>query len=510
MLALLVACGDDDQATDPEPATPTLPAPDLRLLVLTDLKGYLEPCGCTSHPLGGIDRMAARAAVLAAEAPTAMVVVGDLLFSTEDHGGPDAGEPLRWQAEAVLDILAGAGTKAVTPGADFRLGAETFEALRDGARFPFLARGWRIGEATLPGTHTLTVGDHRVALIGLSEPPEGAPVTAPALSADATAGLDESSIRIAMVRGDRRTARRIARNVDFVLLGGLDQEDALPPAQAGNGWVLHGGRQGQGLLVLDLYRRDDGPFTNISAWSIDLERTRLQAEVDDLEGRIGTWREEGAPAADIARQERRLQGFRRELDALRAPTLPATGNAFAARWEPIEFDAPKDPAVERRLAAFDRRVNEHNQEAFADRSPPPVDEGAPHYVGSAQCASCHQPAYRWWQGHPHGRAYATLQERHKEFHLTCVGCHVTGYERPGGSTVTHLRDGALTNVGCEVCHGPGSAHVAAPATANIQRGVTERLCTACHNEEHSDLFNFDAYRTTLLVPGHGRPIPDND
>ncbi|HJL28740.1 MAG TPA: cytochrome c family protein, partial [Polyangiaceae bacterium LLY-WYZ-15_(1-7)] len=150
-------------------------------------------------------------------------------------------------------------------------------------------------------------------------------------------------------------------------------------------------------------------------------------------------------------------------------------------------------------------VNEHNREALADRAPPPVEEGQPRYVGSGACASCHQAAHTWWEGHPHGNAYATLVERNKQFHLNCVGCHVTGYERPGGSTVTQNLDGALVNVGCEVCHGPGSAHVANPVAASIARDAPERLCVDCHNEEHSDLFDYDAYRASLLVPGHGRP-----
>ena len=41
---------------------PKKDAPSLRMAVVTDLKGYLEPCGCTSDPLGGIDRLAAQIA----------------------------------------------------------------------------------------------------------------------------------------------------------------------------------------------------------------------------------------------------------------------------------------------------------------------------------------------------------------------------------------------------------------------------------------------------------------
>ena len=45
---------------------------------------------------------------------------------------------------------------------------------------------------------------------------------------------------------------------------------------------------------------------------------------------------------------------------------------------------------------------------------------------------------------------ATLTTQFKEFNLDCVGCHVTGYGRPGGSTVTHVEK--LKDVQCEACH----------------------------------------------------------
>ena len=83
----------------------------------------------------------------------------------------------------------------------------------------------------------------------------------------------------------------------------------------------------------------------------------------------------------------------------------------------------------------------------------------PGYVGHARAAAtCHETALAWWKGHAHGRAYATLEQRNKQFNLSCVGCHVTGYNQPGGATV--VQNQGLTDVGCESCHGPGSLHVA--------------------------------------------------
>jgi hypothetical protein len=133
-------------------------------------------------------------------------------------------------------------------------------------------------------------------------------------------------------------------------------------------------------------------------------------------------------------------------------------------------------------------------------------------VGSAACQSCHAEAFSWWRDHPHGRAYSTLETRHKQYNLACVGCHVTGYLQPGGSTVTHLGDaGTLQNVGCENCHGPGSAHVtSAGAVAPLQRNPPERVCVSCHNAEHSDTFVYDAFLRTLRVPGHGLPSTGAD
>jgi predicted CXXCH cytochrome family protein len=65
----------------------------------------------------------------------------------------------------------------------------------------------------------------------------------------------------------------------------------------------------------------------------------------------------------------------------------------------------------------------------------------------------------------------------------CDGCHSVNYD-PARKTVTEW------NVGCERCHGPGSAHIAAPSSSNIVNPAkltsvaSVDTCVQCHSEGH--------------------------
>ena len=73
---------------------------------------------------------------------------------------------------------------------------------------------------------------------------------------------------------------------------------------------------------------------------------------------------------------------------------------------------------------------------------------------------------------------------------TCVRCHATATASgtpPSNMEGFHVDDG----VGCESCHGPGEAHVAAGGAPNTIEGlgddcpvcVIEAVCTGCHTAE---------------------------
>lgn len=65
---------------------------------------------------------------------------------------------------------------------------------------------------------------------------------------------------------------------------------------------------------------------------------------------------------------------------------------------------------------------------------------------------------------------------------SCGPCHMTAYKKEGnqagleGMIGTWAEDG----IGCEECHGPGSAHVASPDKTNVRIDRTAEACGKCH------------------------------
>ncbi len=152
------------------------------------------------------------------------------------------------------------------------------------------------------------------------------------------------------------------------------------------------------------------------------------------------------------------------------------------------------------------------------------------FVGSASCADCHDEEYEIWaegiegNGGPHEKATRSLTnpgqrawvQRH--FDPECVSCHSTGWNPqeyyPYASGFVDLKKHeALHGNGCENCHGPGSAHVAAEngdidvddATMEKLRQqmvvtlaeARESMCMKCHDLDNSPDFveegGFDEY-----------------
>lgn len=514
--ALQPACGKGEQRPPASQAPPRPSKPSLRLVALTDPSGYLEPCGCQKRPLGGIDRAASRLAELGADGvPSLLVAAGDLFFETGGgHGDPAPGleKELRFQQDAQAETLADAFARlslvaAVTGAADAAHDGALAAKLAERGRFALLQAG------AASERRMVERGGLRVGLFGLT----GAAV-ADARAATASAQRQVDALRgegaelvVALVAMDARTARRVAggvKGLDFLVHGGLASKSVTPPERVGTTTVLRAAHNGHGLLVVDLFRAGAGPFADISAWTRERELQGLERRIAELRARIGQWeRDSEADPKLVAEQRANLQA----LEAQRSSSGPSgngsgntSGNAFSARFLELDPNVPAEPAMRALLDGYYGRINEHNRTALAAIAPLPVKPGEPSYAGSERCGDCHETEHAWWKQHAHGKAYATLVERNKQFNLSCVACHVTGYGQPGGAAV--VQNAGLVDVGCESCHGPGSLHAKdqdVDAPKNVVRDTPEAVCTSCHNAEHSDAFDYATYKAKLIVPGHG-------
>lgn len=153
------------------------------------------------------------------------------------------------------------------------------------------------------------------------------------------------------------------------------------------------------------------------------------------------------------------------------------------------------------------------------------------YIGSDKCKSCHGAAdsgdqHAAWKGSLHAKAFERLSSAEAKklgaekgiADVTkadeCVSCHVTAFGVPD----EQIKKGfdRTQGVQCEVCHGPGEAHMkarfAAAAKGEAAQGYTsvpageiiampgEETCRTCHNEKSPSYkpFCFHEFEAKIL------------
>lgn len=116
------------------------------------------------------------------------------------------------------------------------------------------------------------------------------------------------------------------------------------------------------------------------------------------------------------------------------------------------------------------------------------------YVGSKACSSCHEKEYlsfsKYSKKAKSWESVAIMRAKLKDHELKqCYECHTTGYGKQGGF-VSKEATPDMADVGCETCHGPGSAHAASGDPKLMTRRPTVETCTACHNPQRVEDFRF--------------------
>jgi len=119
------------------------------------------------------------------------------------------------------------------------------------------------------------------------------------------------------------------------------------------------------------------------------------------------------------------------------------------------------------------------------------------YVGSSTCGGCHEKEYNNFMKYAKkAKSDKSVKIMSKKLTLDelkgCYACHTTGYGKPGGF-VSYEKTPELGHAGCEVCHGPGSAHVDSGGAKGkiIGKGrMNIKSCEVCHNSERVSNFRF--------------------
>jgi hypothetical protein len=348
---------------------------------------------------------------------------------------------------------------------------------------------------------------------------------------DASAGSPEEAVKqgvevarkeganvlVALAAVGRGEAKRIADAVPeltAVVVGSArasgDANTTAPGTeQVGDVLIVQAANHLQSVAVLDLYLREaPAPghlvkFADATGLELGRQREDLAHQIDELHIKIAAWQRDPAIApSDVDARKNDLARLEAQRDALDTRRPPASGSFFRYSVKEVRESLGSDAAIEADMRAYYKAVDDHNRVAFADRLPPPRAPGQAGYVGVEACSSCHAAARHVWNGTPHARAYETLSSQFKEFNLECVSCHVTGYEKPGGATVTHVDK--LRDVQCEICHGPGSKHVSSPSDAALIVARPEpSTCLSCHHPPHVEEFDAVAKMKEILGPGHG-------
>lgn len=145
------------------------------------------------------------------------------------------------------------------------------------------------------------------------------------------------------------------------------------------------------------------------------------------------------------------------------------------------------------------------------------------YIGSDKCKLCHnKPAtgdqYGKWLKDPHSQALKSLSSQASLDYAKkngiadpakdakCLKCHSTF------DSVDPKMRGTITQaegVGCESCHGPGSAYKSPAVMKSREQSMkmglvlpTKELCVKCHNKEnpfHKE-FNFETFSAKIAHP----------
>jgi len=470
---------------------------DFDVVYAADQIGYLAPCGCSQHQLGGAARASQLLQGIADGGPALFVEGGNFLFD-DLKLAPDKQPQAREKAVALLKSwqtgLAGMRATAWATGPfDDSLGAD-------------FRQSTLAGEPLLQTPRLVELDGVKVGLVNLA----GA-------DPEAVQGLRRKGARLvlAVAHGTLAEAGEWAEksDVDLVLQSGVADPDLDTDEAArvrGGVPVFRVKDKGRGILVLRVHvPKGAGPGLAV------LESADAHAgQAADIDATIASYRARLKVADPSLRKvlEQMIPELEQRRQALLAPppAPPSDKPSVAYRFVDLTDALPESKPAAAIFKEYTQEVARNNLAAQAGKVCPAVAPGQMHFTGAAECEACHAEAYKVYAHTKHVGAYQTLKGAERQYDLDCISCHVVGFGKPGG--VCRLDQvGPLGGVQCESCHGMGSEHAesgGATPVPNPKPGYD--TCFSCHDAKNDTGFNRERYVShylpEILGPGHGKPL----
>lgn len=514
------------------------------LLYSGGLKSYFEPCGCQADMLGGLGRVTSLVKGYRQKGMRVLSADAGNLFYEKLWFGAAKKKQGELKARMVADLfrLMGASVMGVGPY-DLTLGRD--ELLRLVQRSGMIAVASNLVDSKTQksifvGHHIVTVGNQRIGFFALTESPDipaGTPkkkkqvkeakykaywsklhlTVTPYMAAAKreVATLKKKKVdRIVLLStlGARRLEGLMnkVKGIDFAIEG--SEEEAFdPPQRAGSSFLFSTPKEGQKLGIFAMYVRDKQ-----ADWApIQTPMKRKEAlaamkkQIKSYIQQATQMRKQGKAFEPIAKvYDKQAKQMRGKMGALKKqlnapPELAKGRNGYVHTLLKVSSKLPDYPSAAARVERYQSDLKKVIVEALKKIKPIPKDKSGNFYVGISTCKTCHMEAYKFWQKTAHANAYETLVKRNKQFDLDCIGCHVVGWQQPGG-LYDIKKPKRLADVQCENCHSRGGLHAQRGGQKSLIRGhVTAKVCTQCHKGSHHPNFKFVENVKKILGKGHG-------
>ncbi|MFN7965168.1 MAG: multiheme c-type cytochrome [Acidobacteriota bacterium] len=406
------------------------------LLVTGAVEGYLDQCGCPKNPMGGLSKRAGYLVGLRRRwSQTPLILLDSGNFSdTPSPGG-------KVKTKGIIEGMSSLGYSAVGVGErELTLGYEELRRLTTGVPYPLVSANVvdiQSGQRLFAASTTVEQGGLRFAITSVA-------------------------------RANPSVESRTAEGRRVGIADPIESLSSLVPALRSSHDVV---------VVLAALPIEDATVIAQRVPGIDLIVGAFAARTTDRAERVGATRL--MYVSDQGKAFGQLELYRAAVDS---PFR--IESRVAGLGDAVATDDSMDRLVMRTLQAA--------QEADVKALLPPVGQsetGAVEFVGVGACTACHAPVIGQWTKSKHALAWKTLEQAEggEPKQLQCFGCHSVGFGQPSG--FRNARETPhLSSVGCESCHGPGSAHRSNPEATYGK--TTMSTCTACHTAETDPDFNY--------------------